>query len=95
MREIPFAVSLRFSGTMVPDFKDLVVRALIDRERPSWLKVVHLRTNSTGHTIRMSFKIFNEERDSVASLIQAARRKQHPCGDGVITITSISSALYT
>ncbi len=95
MQEIPFAVSLRFSGTMVPDIKDQVVRALIGRERPAWLKVVYLRSNSTGHTIRLSFKISNEERASVASLIHAACRKQHPCGDGVVMINSISSAFYT
>lgn len=92
-QSFPFAVSLRFSGTLVEGYKEMVIRALIDRDRPSWLKVAHMRSNGNGHTIRLSFKITDDERNSFATAIKASPLEPRPCGDGVLKITRISSVL--
>jgi len=78
---------------MVPDYKNLVLLALTGNERPSWVRVVHLRTNSMGHSIRISFNVTDRVRDELAEAIHSKLQASLVCGDGVLRITSLSFSI--
>lgn len=67
------------------------MEALVGQGRPSWLTMAHMRSNSMGHTIRISFLIRDEERARIASAISARLHETVRCGDGVLSFTMLRS----
>lgn len=89
----PFSAMLKFEGTLRPSFKDDVCLALFGRTRPEGLKVVHVRHNSNGHTIRLSGKINSDVMVAVYKQLFAQTKKEVPCADGVLRISGIGTRI--
>ena len=84
---------VRFTGSITNDYKDLIIRALTGSGRPSWLYVACVRTNSNGHTLRLTGKVTGPEAAQIARALAKQNGKPIVCGDGVVYLTSYSNVL--
>ncbi len=87
-----FSVSLRFVGELPVDFKDAILMTITGEPRPTWLRVVRLRTNGNGHTIRLSYKDLDEKALKLGLRIKKCGTNPMQCASGTVRV--LSCTLY-